>query len=331
MRRCFQFAFLTLSLLIVTGLVGADPAVGQDQPKSPPAEKKDGDTKKTEEPKKEEVKNPVKAADDKAGDAQVRGDVAWMLISAALVMLMVPGLALFYGGMVRRKNVLATMMQSMICLSVVGVFWIGIGYSLAFGDPWITLSSGTSILGWNSELVFLQGIKPDTMVPNLNIPVYLHMVYQGMFAIITPALISGALAERIRFRSYLAFILVWMVVVYCPLAQCVWAMNWNFSYAVLDDAKKEEYLKKSANKVDENSVTYLSDAASLEAGKKIGDDGQQQKENEWRIPRSVKYETGGDQKIGMGPSPEQQRENKDDRKEDNIFNAGKNHGAPAFP
>ena len=253
------------------GLIGTTSTIGQDQPKSPPVEKKDGEVKKIEEAKKEEAKDPVKAADDKAGDAQVRGDVAWMLISAALVMLMVPGLALFYGGMVRRKNVLATMMQSMICLSVVGVFWIGIGYSLAFGDPWITLSSGASILGWNSELVFLQGIKPDTMVPNLNIPVYLHMVYQGMFAIITPALISGALAERIRFRSYLAFILVWMVVVYCPLAQCVWAMNWNFSYAVLDDAKKKEYLEaKVAKGADEKAKKEIEEYYTKSGTKMTG-------------------------------------------------------------
>jgi ammonium transporter len=224
-------------------LLGVGSLTGQDAPKS------SADTKqevKKEEPKKEETKDPVKEADAKAGDAQVRGDVAWMLTSAALVMLMVPGLALFYGGMVRRKNVLATMMQSMICLSIVGVFWIAIGYSLAFGDPWI-MWGGASVLGWSPELVFMRGIKPDTMVPNLNIPVYLHMVYQGMFAIITPALISGALAERIRFRSYLAFIMVWMVVVYCPLAQSVWAMNWNWGYTLTEDADKEAYIKSKVS------------------------------------------------------------------------------------
>src|SRR6478752_1624857 len=86
------------------------------------------------EEKKEPAKTPVQVADEKAADAQVRGDSAWILVSSALVMLMVPGLALFYGGMVRRKNVLATMMHSMACLSIVGVFWIAIGYSLAFGD-----------------------------------------------------------------------------------------------------------------------------------------------------------------------------------------------------
>jgi len=178
------------------------------------------------------VDEKISEAATVGSDAKILADSAWMLISTALVMLMVPGLALFYGGMVRRKNVLATMMQSMICLSVIGVFWIAIGYSLAFGDPWIKIG-GRSILGWSPELVFMRGVSPTTMMPNLNIPVYLHMAYQGMFAIITPALISGALAERIKFKPYLAYILIWMVVVYCPLAQCVWAMNWNWGYTLM--------------------------------------------------------------------------------------------------
>lgn len=243
-KNRFVLAALVLGSFLTFTFIEA-----QEPPKGAASPEKKGEEVKSEEKKKEEPKDPIKEVDTKAGDAQVRGDVAWMLTSAAFVMLMVPGLALFYGGMVRRKNVLATMMQSMICLSIVGVFWIGIGYSLAFGDPWITLSDGKSILGFSSELVFLRGIKPDTMVPNLNIPVYLHMVYQGMFAIITPALISGALAERIRFRSYLAFIMVWMLVVYCPLAQCVWAMNWNWSYTLMDDSKKEEFVKDKVSKV----------------------------------------------------------------------------------
>src|SRR5262249_33725468 len=162
------------------------------------------------------------------GDAQVKGDAAWMLVSTAFVMLMVPGLALFYGGMVRSKNVLATMMHSMVALAVVGVYWMAIGYALAFGDPWLKLGD-KGILGWSSDLVFLRGVKPSTMLPNTNIPVYLHMLFQGMFAIITPALISGALAERIRFKPYLLFLLVWVTVVYCPLAHMVWAMDWNWT------------------------------------------------------------------------------------------------------
>ncbi len=135
-------------------------------------------------------------------------------------MLMVPGLALFYGGMVRRKNILATMMQSMVALALVGVFWISIGYCLAFG----TTQGGW--IGWSPDLLFLKGIGPDTYLANTHIPVYAHVMFQGMFAIITPALISGALAERIRFGPYCLFILLWVVLVYCPLAHWVWAMNW---------------------------------------------------------------------------------------------------------
>lgn len=171
--------------------------------------------------KKEEKKDPVEEADKKAGDAQVRGDTAWMLTSTAFVMLMVPGLALFYAGMVRRKNVLATMMQSMIALAVIGVFWVAVGYSLAFGK------SINGFIGWSPELVFLQGVRDTSLtLPNTNIPVYVHMLFQGMFAIITPALISGAIAERIRFFPYVVFLLLWSALIYCPLAHMVWAMNW---------------------------------------------------------------------------------------------------------
>jgi ammonium transporter len=153
------------------------------------------------------------------------GDTAWMLVSSALVMLMVPGLALFYGGMVRRKNVLATMMHSMVSLSIVGVLWIAVGYALAFGKPILSFSGG-SLLGWDPRLVFLQGIEPTTVLPSTRIPVYLHVMFQGMFAIITPALISGALAERIRFKPFCIFVVAWLLIVYCPIAHWVWAMDW---------------------------------------------------------------------------------------------------------
>jgi ammonium transporter len=145
-------------------------------------------------------------------------------------------LALFYGGMVRRKNVLATMMQSMVALSVVGVYWVAIGYSLAFGDPWLG-DSKRSFLGWSEELVFLNGIT-DTgkLLPGTNIPIYLHVMFQGMFAIITPALISGAIAERIRFKPYLLFLIAWVTFVYCPLAHWVWAQDWNWAYTLTHDA-----------------------------------------------------------------------------------------------
>jgi Amt family ammonium transporter len=147
------------------------------------------------------------------------GDTAWMLTSTGLVMLMVPGLALFYGGMVRRKNVLGTMMHSMVALAIIGIQWVLFGYALAFGDThggWI---------GWNSNFLGLQGVESGTPFPGTKIPIFVHCMYQGMFAIITPALISGALGERIKFGPYCLFILLWATLVYDPLAHWVWAVN----------------------------------------------------------------------------------------------------------
>ncbi len=161
----------------------------------------------------------------KLKDLEIKADSAWMMAATALVLFMVPGLALFYGGMVRRKNVLATMMHSMVALAVVGVYWIAIGYSLAFGHPWLG-SATRSFLGWSDKLFFLQGVGHDEILPGTNIPVYLHVLFQGMFAIITPALISGAVAERIRFKPYCLFLLAWVTFVYCPLAHWVWALDW---------------------------------------------------------------------------------------------------------
>src|SRR5579862_9117540 len=168
---------------------------------------------------KEQLK---KAADE----AAAHGDMAWMLVSTALVLFMVPGLALFYGGMARRKNVLGTMMQSMVALGIVGMLWVIVGYALAFG---------TSIggwIGWDTDLFFLQNIVIHTsdgwqhkVFPGTSLPILLHCMYQGMFAIITPALISGALAERIKFGPYCLFILLWSVLVYAPLAHWVWAVD----------------------------------------------------------------------------------------------------------
>jgi ammonium transporter len=157
--------------------------------------------------------------------AQVNADSAWMLVSSALVMLMVPGLALFYGGMVRRKNILATMMHSMVALAIVGVYWVAVGYSLAFGASCLG-DPKASLLGWSDKLFFLKGVEPGDLLPGTKIPVYLHVMFQGMFAIITPALISGAVAERIRFKPYCLFLILWVTFVYCPLAHWVWAMDW---------------------------------------------------------------------------------------------------------
>ncbi len=157
--------------------------------------------------------------------AKQPGNIAWILVSTGLVLLMVPGLALFYGGMVRRKNILGTMMQSMVALAVVGIQWILIGYCLAFGE------SQGGWVGWSGDFLGLQGIlefKDGAWVhktyPGTDLPLLLHCMFQGMFAIITPALISGALAERIRFGPYCLFILLWATLVYAPLAHWVWAV-----------------------------------------------------------------------------------------------------------
>ena len=159
------------------------------------------------------------------------GSTAWMLTSSALVLLMIPGLALFYGGMVRRKNILTTMMQSFVAMAVIGVQWVTIGYAIAFG------TSHFGLFGWSWDLVGLQGIGPDRMYADKAIPELVFVMFQGKFAIITPALISGAVAERMRFSSYIWFILLWATFIYCPLAHWVWASDgWLFKLGVLDFA-----------------------------------------------------------------------------------------------
>src|ERR1700752_1230675 len=140
-----------------------------------------------------------------------QADTAWMLMSTALVLLMTPALAFFYGGLVRSKNVLNTMMMSFISLGFVGVAWAIIGDSLAF-------SEGCAVLGDFSRL-FPRGVGLE---PNGTIPHYLFMCYQGTFCIITAALISGAIVERMRFSAYVAFITLWALVVYTPIAHWVW-------------------------------------------------------------------------------------------------------------
>ncbi len=155
------------------------------------------------------------------------GDTAWIMTSTALVLLMtLPGLALFYGGLVRTKNVLSILMQCLISAGLIGVFWILVGYSLAFGD-------GNSIIGDLSK-VGLAGITVDTL--SGTIPEYVFVMFQGMFAIITPALMLGAFAERMRFGPYLAFIGIWIIVVYCPLAHQVWGGGWLADFGAIDFA-----------------------------------------------------------------------------------------------
>lgn len=159
------------------------------------------------------------------------GSTAWMLASSALVLLMVPGLALFYGGMVRRKNVLTTMMMSFVAMAVIGVQWVLVGYALAFG------STVGGFFGWDWGMVALSGIEPTKVYGDKHIPELVFVMFQGKFAIITPALISGAVAERMKFKTYVAFCLIWSTFIYAPLAHWVWSNDgWLFKMGVLDFA-----------------------------------------------------------------------------------------------
>jgi Amt family ammonium transporter len=157
------------------------------------------------------------------------GNISWILISSALVMLMTPGLAFFYGGLVRRKNVLSIVMQSFIALAVVSVVWVLWGYSLAFGSDIMGMIGG---LEWFALTGV--GLEPAPLAPT--IPHLAFMIYQGMFAIITPALITGAFAGRMRFGSYLLFLVFWSTFVYSPIAHWVWGGGWLGSLGALDFA-----------------------------------------------------------------------------------------------
>jgi Amt family ammonium transporter len=154
-----------------------------------------------------------------------QADTAWMMVATALVLLMTPALAFFYGGLVRSKNALNTMMMSFISLGFVGVLWAVVGYSLAFAP-------GSNWIGDLSRL----GLKGVGLEPQGTIPHYLFMCYQGTFCIITAALISGAIVERMRFSAYVIFISLWSIVVYAPIAHWVWGGGWLAKMGALDFA-----------------------------------------------------------------------------------------------
>ena len=158
------------------------------------------------------------------------GDTAWLLISTALVMFMTPGLALFYGGLVRTKNVLGTIMQSFFALALVSVIWVLIGYTLAFGKDIGGFIGGLEFWGFQGV-----GQAPSdvyaTTTPHVG-----FALYQMMFAIITPALITGAIAERMKFSAYVLFLGLWSILVYSPVAHWVWGGGWLFELGALDFA-----------------------------------------------------------------------------------------------
>jgi len=158
-------------------------------------------------------------------------DTAWVLVSTALVLLMTPALGLFYAGMARAKNVLNILMQSFVALSVVSVLWAVVGYSLSF-------AKGNSFVG-GLDYLFLKGVGQDALTLNgaaLTVPHLLFMAFQMMFAIITPALISGAIVERMKFSAYLVFIALWSLLVYSPVAHMVWGEGGLFVGKALDFA-----------------------------------------------------------------------------------------------
>lgn len=173
------------------------------------------------------ARNPI----DSKGWVMDTGDTTFVLVSSALVMFMTPGLALFYGGMVRAKNILGTLMQSIFALGLVSILWVVIGYTLAFGPDKGGLIGGLDFLGFRGV-----GAEPNAdLAPT--IPHTAFAIFQMMFAVITPALITGAFAERMRFAGYVAFTSLWLVLVYAPVAHWVWAPGgWIRELGVLDFA-----------------------------------------------------------------------------------------------
>ena len=167
------------------------------------------------------------------------GDTAFVLIGAALVCLMTPGLAFFYGGLVRRKNVLTIMMQSFISMGVVTIIWVAFGFSLAFGgtDPVTHHQWALNGLIGNFDYVFLHnvGVAPSPLYSS-TIPFLAFFAFQEMFAIITPALITGAFADRVSFKSYLLFLVGWSVLIYIPFAHWVWGGGFLMQWGLKDFA-----------------------------------------------------------------------------------------------
>ena len=205
--------------LLMTMVLAALPLLAQQTP-APAASNSSAPTSSAPPATTPEISKAVgdqlKQLDQRVTAAQSAGDNAWMLVSAALVLMMTgPGLALFYGGLVRRKNTLAIMMQSFLLMALISVLWALVGYSLCFGG------NGPVIGGF--EHAFLRGVGAD---PNPDyagtIPQSTFMIYQLMFAIITPALITGATAERMKFSGTVLFLTLWFLVVYAPLAHMVW-------------------------------------------------------------------------------------------------------------
>ncbi len=193
-----------------------------------------------------------------AGATIDAGDTAWMLTSAALVLLMTPGLAFFYGGMVRVKSVLNMLMMNFICIAVVGVLWCIYGFSMAFGDP------HNKLIGWTSDFVGLG--NPESVLTQswgtLKIPIVVFAMFQLMFAIITPALISGAIADRTKFWGWTAFVAIWVTIVYFPVANWVFGTGW-----ILNKLNAEDFAGGTAVHINAGAAGL---ALCLVLGKRVG-------------------------------------------------------------
>jgi Amt family ammonium transporter len=214
---------------------------------------------------------PRSAPATPVGGAWVGGDVAWMLTATGLVLLMTPGLSFFYGGMVRFKNVVSTMLQSFVALGVISLLWVVVGFSLAFGD------SLGGLVGNPFTFFMLDGVGGATH-PDLSptIPLLLFALFQLKFAIITPALITGAFAERVRFSSYLLFMILFSIFIYSPLAHMTWhPQGWLRQMGVLDFAG--------------GTVVHMSAGLAALAGALVLGRRQSHKANEPHEPANVPY------------------------------------------
>jgi Amt family ammonium transporter len=222
-RRLFLFKYITILLFALLTLPTA--VIAQDSPVTSTDSLQAAATAIVE-----------KVAVEEAPATPDSGNTAWMIVATALVLMMtVPGLALFYGGLVRQKNVLSILMQCLFITGVISILWIAFGYSWVFGTSFMESDSalGTIIGGWDK--VFLRSLTINTLTAG-NIPEILFALFQCMFAVITPALIIGAFAERIKFSGYVVFIILWSIIVYNPMAHWVWGGGWLQEMGAIDFA-----------------------------------------------------------------------------------------------
>ena len=179
---------------------------------------------------------PAEAVVEEVAAVLDSGNTAWILVATILVMLMtIPGLALFYGGLVRQKNILSIIMQCLLCVGLISILWVSFGYSWVFGTSLMESGSAWGAIIGGSDKLFFNGMTLDTLTVG-NIPEILFALFQCMFAVITPALIIGAFAERIKFSGFLVFTVLWAILVYNPMAHWVWGGGWMQKMGAIDFA-----------------------------------------------------------------------------------------------